>query len=75
MPQVAPRDYRFMLLHVLICLAVLSASSAPTMAAPYVPEHDSEILERLPFAPGDPVPHVVRLAVARGRRPAPPSRS
>jgi hypothetical protein len=55
MPQVAPRDYRFMLLHVLICLAVLSASSAPTMAAPYVPEHDSEILERLPFAPGDPV--------------------
>jgi tetratricopeptide (TPR) repeat protein len=43
-----------MSLRALICL-VLIAAAAPAVAAPFVPEADSQVLERLPLAPGDPV--------------------
>jgi hypothetical protein len=43
-----------MALRALICV-VLIAAAAPAAAAPFVPESDSQVLERLPFAPGDPV--------------------
>jgi tetratricopeptide (TPR) repeat protein len=43
-----------MSLRALICV-VLIAAAAPVAAAPFVPESDSQVLERLPFAPGDPV--------------------
>jgi tetratricopeptide (TPR) repeat protein len=40
---------------VLICVAFIAAAAAPAAAAPFLPESDSQVLERLPFAPGDPV--------------------
>jgi predicted Zn-dependent protease len=44
-----------MSLRVLICLAVLGVAIPPASAAPFVPEADNQVLERLPFAPDDPV--------------------
>jgi Tfp pilus assembly protein PilF len=40
-------------LRVLVGMVLIAAASAPA-AAPFVPESNSQILERLPFAPGDP---------------------
>ena len=44
-----------MSLRVLICLAVLGVTVPTASAAPFVPESDNQILERLPFAPDNPV--------------------
>jgi tetratricopeptide (TPR) repeat protein len=43
-----------MSLRLLIRLAVLGVAIAPASAAPFVPESDKQVLERLPFAPDDP---------------------
>jgi hypothetical protein len=42
-------------LRVLVGIVLIAAVSAPVVAAPFVPESDSQVLERLPFAPNDPV--------------------
>ena len=39
----------------LICVIVIAVTSGRAVAAPFVPEFDSQVLERLPFAPNDPV--------------------
>jgi Tfp pilus assembly protein PilF len=39
----------------LICVVVIALTSGRAVAAPFVPESDSQVLERLPFAPSDPV--------------------
>jgi tetratricopeptide (TPR) repeat protein len=39
----------------LICVVVIALTSGRAVAAPFVPESDSQVLERLPFAPNDPV--------------------
>jgi hypothetical protein len=42
-------------LRVLVGVMLITAATALAAAAPFVPDSDSQILERLPFAPGDPV--------------------
>ena len=43
------------------CVAlVLVLASAPSWSAPRIPERDSEVLERLPIRPGDPVARELR---------------
>jgi tetratricopeptide (TPR) repeat protein len=44
-----------MSLRVLLGMVLIAAASAPAAAAPFVPDSDSQVLERLPFAPSDPV--------------------
>jgi Tfp pilus assembly protein PilF len=44
-----------MWLRILICVVLIAAASAAAWAAPFVPASDSQVLERLPFAPSDPV--------------------
>jgi len=44
-----------MLPRVLVAMVLIAAASAPLAAAPFVPGSDSQVLERLPFAPSDPV--------------------
>jgi Tfp pilus assembly protein PilF len=44
-----------MLPRVLVGMVLIAAASAPLAAAPFVPGSDSQVLERLPFAPSDPV--------------------
>src|ERR1700730_17199526 len=45
-----------MLLAVVLRAAVfVFAAVAPVAAAPFIPESDSQVLERLPFTPNDPV--------------------
>ena len=39
----------------LICIIVIAVTSERAVAAPFVPESDGQVLERLPFAPNDPV--------------------
>src|SRR5271167_184769 len=39
----------------LICVIVVAMTSGRAVAAPFVPESDSQVLERLPFASTDPV--------------------
>jgi Tfp pilus assembly protein PilF len=39
----------------LICVIVVAMTSGRADAAPFVPESDSQVVERLPFAPNDPV--------------------
>src|ERR1700739_4337600 len=39
----------------LICVIVVAMTSGRADAAPFVPESDGQVLERLPFAPNDPV--------------------
>ena len=39
----------------LICVIIVATTSGRADAAPFVPESDSQVLERLPFAPNDPV--------------------
>jgi tetratricopeptide (TPR) repeat protein len=43
------------LLRVLICAGLIAGASATASAAPFIPESDSQVLERFPFAPSDPV--------------------
>jgi tetratricopeptide (TPR) repeat protein len=49
------RRVRLQLLRVLICVGLIAGASATASAAPFIPESDSQVLERLPFAPSDPV--------------------
>src|SRR5215471_2563432 len=49
----------FQPLRVLICVGLIAGASATALAAP-VPESDGQVLERLPFAPSDPVLRKVR---------------
>src|SRR6516164_367988 len=42
-------------LRVLICVGLIAGACATASAAPFVPQSDGQILERLPFAPSDPV--------------------
>ena len=49
-----------MWLRLLACAAFLGAASAPAGAAPFVPTADSQVLERLPFTPSDPVARELR---------------
>jgi tetratricopeptide (TPR) repeat protein len=44
-----------MWLRVLICVILTAGLSVPTVAAPFVPNSDGQVLKRLPFAPSDPV--------------------
>jgi len=44
-----------MWLRVLVGMVLIAATSAPVAAAPFVPEFDNQVLERLPFTPSDPV--------------------
>jgi Tfp pilus assembly protein PilF len=39
----------------LICLIVIAVTAGRAVAAPFVPESDGQVLERLPFTPNDPV--------------------
>jgi len=50
----------FQPLRVLICVGLIAGASATALAAPFVPESDGQVLERLPFAPSDPVLRKVR---------------
>jgi hypothetical protein len=38
-----------------IFIFVCAAATVPTISAPFVPQSDSQVLERLPFATNDPV--------------------
>src|SRR6478672_5187690 len=38
-----------------ILIFVCAAATVPTISAPFVPQSDSQVLERLPFATNDPV--------------------
>jgi tetratricopeptide (TPR) repeat protein len=49
------RRVGFQSLRVLICVGLIAGASATASAAPFVPQSDSQVLERLPFAPSDPV--------------------
>src|SRR6516165_10398323 len=44
-----------MSLRVLMCVALLAVAPVLVVAAPYVPDSDNQVLERLPFTPDDPV--------------------
>jgi len=44
-----------MSLRALVGIMLIAAASAPVAATPFVPESDNQVLERLPFAPSDPV--------------------
>jgi tetratricopeptide (TPR) repeat protein len=44
-----------MSLHVFLAMVLIATALAPVAAAPFVPESDSQVLERLPFAASDPV--------------------
>jgi tetratricopeptide (TPR) repeat protein len=52
-----------MSLRVLICAVLISA--APALAAPFVPESDSQLLERLPVTPSDAAVRDLRLLQSR----------
>ena len=45
----------FQPLRVLICVGLIAGACATASAAPFVPQSDAQVLERLPFAPSDPV--------------------
>jgi len=49
-------------LRVLICVGLIAIAGAPATAsaAPFVPESDGQVLERLPFAPSDPAVRELR---------------
>ena len=49
------RGVGFQPLRVLICVGLIGSACAAAMAAPFVPQSDGQVLERLPFAPSDPV--------------------
>src|SRR5215510_10156791 len=49
------RRVEFQPLRVLICVGLTAGACATASAAPFVPQSDGQILERLPLAPSDPV--------------------
>ena len=49
------RGFGFQPLRVLICVGLIAGACVTASAAPFVPQSDSQVLERLPFAPSDPV--------------------
>src|SRR5215467_1106152 len=49
------RGVGFQPLRVLICVGLIAGACATASAAPFVPQSDGQFLERLPFAPSDPV--------------------
>src|SRR5215468_11048572 len=49
------RGVGFQPLRVLICVGLIAAACAKASAAPFVPQSDGQVLERLPLAPSDPV--------------------
>jgi tetratricopeptide (TPR) repeat protein len=44
-----------MSLRTVICAVLIAVASAPAGAAPFIPESDGQVLERLPLSPSDPV--------------------
>ncbi len=44
-----------MWLRMLVCVELVAAASVSAQAAPFSPASDSQVLERLPFTPGNPV--------------------
>jgi tetratricopeptide (TPR) repeat protein len=50
---------------VLMCVALITASSVPAIAAPFAPASDGQVLERLPFTPSDPVMRELRALHSR----------
>src|SRR5215470_7600131 len=54
------RGVGFQPLRVLICVGLIAGACATASAAPFVPQSDGQVLERLPFAPSDPVPRRLR---------------
>jgi tetratricopeptide (TPR) repeat protein len=59
------RGVGFQPLRVLICVGLIAGACAAASAAPFVPQSDGQVLERLPFAPSDPV--VRRLRALNGQ--------
>src|SRR6516162_7964325 len=49
------RRVEFRALRVLICVGLTAGACATASAAPFVPQSDGQVLERLPLAPSDPV--------------------
>jgi len=49
------RRVEFQPLRVLICVGLTAGACATALAAPFVPQSDGQVLERLPLAPSDPV--------------------
>src|SRR6516162_7006383 len=49
------RGVGFQPLRVLICVGLIAGACATASAAPFVPQSDGQVLERLPFAPRHPV--------------------
>jgi Tfp pilus assembly protein PilF len=49
----------------LMCVALITASSVPAIAAPFAPASDGQVLERLPFTPSDPVMRELRALHSR----------
>jgi len=54
------RGVGFQPLRVLICIGLIAGACATASAAPFVPQADGQVLERLPLAPSDPVLRRVR---------------
>src|SRR5215472_9201361 len=54
------RGVGFQPLRVLICVGLSAGAYATASAAPFVPQSDGQILERLPFAPSDPIQRRLR---------------
>ena len=54
------RGVGFQPLRVLICVGLIAGACATASAAPFIPQSDGQVLERLPFAPSDPVLHRLR---------------
>ena len=49
------RGVGFQPLRVLICVGLIAGACATASAAPFVPQSDGQVLERLPLTPSDPV--------------------
>src|SRR6516225_8115999 len=49
------RGIGFQPLRVLICVGLIAGACATASAAPFVPQSDGQVLERLPISPSDPV--------------------
>jgi hypothetical protein len=47
-------------LRLLICLVLVAAASLPAISGPFVPESDSQVLERLPLTLGNPIARELR---------------
>src|SRR5215470_20074133 len=52
---IAKPTRRVQALRVLICVGLTAGACATASAAPFAPQSDGQVLERLPLAPSDPV--------------------